>query len=270
MSMRGTESTTVNNQPETSRHITDHGSKSSAAYRPELDALRFFTFLCVFCFHRMDYVGTDPIRDRWGFRIGTIGAFGVPVFFLLSAFLITDLLLRERERTGRVHIQAFYIRRILRIWPLYFAAFFGLSVLNRFVPAVSTNDPFAWLAFTFFGGNWYVLKHGWIAGSVDPLWSISVEEQFYIVIPILAALGGARTVVRASFVLLAAAYVTVLLYALHPTPTDDGQWTNSFLQFQFFCAGTLIAVCCAVARCGCRLLCVLPDLPSCPSAGLLP
>src|ERR1039458_6841980 len=151
MSMRGTESTTVNNQPETSRHITDHGSKSSAAYRPELDALRFFAFLCVFCFHRMDYVGTDPIRDRWGFRIGTIGAFGVPVFFLLSAFLITDLLLRERERTGRVHIQAFYIRRILRIWPLYFAAFFGLSVLNRFVPAVSTNDPFAWLAFTFFG-----------------------------------------------------------------------------------------------------------------------
>jgi len=59
-------------------------------------------------------VGTDPVKDVWSFRIGTIGAFGVPVFFLLSAFLITDLLLRERERMGKIHIKAFYMRRILR------------------------------------------------------------------------------------------------------------------------------------------------------------
>jgi peptidoglycan/LPS O-acetylase OafA/YrhL len=211
-------------------------------YRPELDALRFFAFLCVFSFHRMDYVGTDAVRDVWAFRFGTIGAFGVPVFFLLSAFLITDLLLRERDRTGAIHIQAFYMRRILRIWPLYFAAFFGLALLNRFVPGVSSNDPLSWLAFTFFSGNWYILHHGWIAGSVDPLWSISVEEQFYIVIPVLAALGGAKAVARASVTLLAFAYLTVFLYALHLTPGDNGQWTNSFFQFQYFCAGTLIAV----------------------------
>jgi peptidoglycan/LPS O-acetylase OafA/YrhL len=65
-------------------------------YRAELDALRFFAFLAVFAFHRMDYVPTDPVRDRWVYRVGTVGAFGVPVFFLLSAFLITELLLRER------------------------------------------------------------------------------------------------------------------------------------------------------------------------------
>lgn len=221
---------------------TNAVQKTSPYYRPELDALRFFAFLSVFSFHRMDYVPTDPVRDLWLFRLGSIGSFGVPVFFLLSAYLITDLLLRERAKTGRIHIQAFYMRRILRIWPLYFAAFLGLGILGYFVTGVSTKDPVAWAAFTFFAGNWYICHHGWIAGSVDPLWSISVEEQFYIVIPALAALGGRRAVQVVSLLLLAGAYVTVLVYALHPTPGDNGEWTNSFLHFQYFAAGTLLAI----------------------------
>jgi peptidoglycan/LPS O-acetylase OafA/YrhL len=221
---------------------TTSGTAGNSYYRPELDALRFFAFLCVFSFHRMDYVPTDPVRNPWLFRIGNIGPFGVPVFFLLSAFLITELLLRERERTGRVHIKAFYMRRILRIWPLYFLMFFGLALLNRFIAGVGTEDPLAWLAFTLFAGNWYILHHGWIAGSVDPLWSISVEEQFYIVVPVIAAFAGRRALAIVSYLLLALAYVTVLLYALHPTSGDNGEWTNSFVQFQFFCAGTLIAL----------------------------
>ena len=190
----------------------------------------------------MDYVGTDPVRDVWSFRTGTVGAFGVPVFFVLSAFLITDLLLRERERSGKIHVQSFYIRRILRIWPLYFAMFFGLALLNHFVPGVSTNSGWAYLAFTFFAGNWYILHHGWIAGSVDPLWSISVEEQFYIVIPLLAAVGGRRVLRWVSVLLLVVAYTTILFYAMHPTSGDNGQWTNSFFDFQYFCAGTLLAI----------------------------
>jgi peptidoglycan/LPS O-acetylase OafA/YrhL len=221
---------------------TTSSPEKNAYYRPELDALRFFAFLCVFTFHRMDYVPTDPVHHPWLFQIGNVGPFGVPVFFLLSAFLITELLLRERERTGKIHIKAFYMRRILRIWPLYFVAFFGLALLNHFVPGVGTSDPLAWLAFTFFTGNWYILHHGWIAGSVDPLWSISVEEQFYIVIPMLAAFAGRCAIAIVSCLLLALAYVTVLLYALHPTSGDNGEWTNSFVQFQFFCAGTLLAL----------------------------
>ena len=97
----------------------------------------------------------------------------------------TDLLLQERQRMGRIHVRAFYMRRILRIWPLYFAVFFGLAALNYFVPGVSTSNPLAWLAFTFFAGNWYILRHGWIAGSVDPLWSIAVEFQVYLFMPVI-------------------------------------------------------------------------------------
>jgi peptidoglycan/LPS O-acetylase OafA/YrhL len=211
-------------------------------YRPELDGLRFFAFLAVFAFHRMDYVPTDPVRDVWSYRLGTIGAFGVPVFFLLSAFLITELLLRERAATGAVHVKAFYVRRILRIWPLYFAVFFGLAVLNVWVPGTGTDDPAAWVAFTFFSGNWYIVHHGWIAGSVDPLWSISVEEQFYLAIPVLAAAGGRRALAWAGGLTMAGGALTVLLYGLRRSPGDAGEWTNSFVHFAFFGAGTLLAL----------------------------
>jgi len=211
-------------------------------YRPELDALRFFAFLCVFSFHRMDYVSLDAAHDPWLFRFSTAGAFGVPVFFLLSAFLITELLLREREATGRVHVRAFYARRILRIWPLYFAAFFGLVALNHVLPGVGPTTHSSWLAFSFFSGNWYILRHGWIAGPVDPLWSISVEEQFYICIPLVIAFAGRRGIRLLSYILLAVAYLAIARYALHPVAGDNGEWTDSFVHFQFFCAGTLLAL----------------------------
>ncbi len=211
-------------------------------FRPELDALRFFAFLCVFFYHRMDYVPLDRVRNPILYPTGIIGAFGVPVFFLLSAFLITELLFRERDRTGHIHIRSFYIRRILRIWPLYFLAFFGLALLNHFTPDVGTGSLKAWAYFTLFAGNWYITLHGWIAGSVDPLWSISVEEQFYLAIPILAAFGGRRAVAIVSTLLLLGSSLTVLLYALHHAPEDAGEWTNSFTHFQFFAAGTLLSL----------------------------
>ena len=217
-------------------------SSARRFYRPELDMLRFAAFLGVFSFHRMDFVSTDPSVSPWAWRIGTVGAFGVPVFFLLSAFLLTELLLREQEVTGRVHVPAFYVRRALRIWPLYFAAFYGLTFLNLAIPGVGAADPRAWLAFTFFAGNWWVTFRGWIAGPVDPLWSISVEEQFYLAIPLVIALGGRRALALTSVALLVVAYAVIGSYAWSSTPGDHGQWTNSFVQFQFFAAGVLAAL----------------------------
>jgi peptidoglycan/LPS O-acetylase OafA/YrhL len=211
-------------------------------YRPELDALRFFAFLLTFFWHRMAHVPTDPIDNLWAWRLGTMGAFGLPVFFLLSAFLITELLLRERDLMGRIHIRAFYIRRILRIWPLYFAAFYVLVALNFFVPGVGTSDPLAWLAFSLFAGNWYVTFVGWIAAPIDPLWSISVEEQFYLLIPILISFGGRRLLMPTAALMILGSYVTIGIYAWDRPPGDQGEWTNSFFQFQFFAAGMLLAV----------------------------
>jgi peptidoglycan/LPS O-acetylase OafA/YrhL len=212
-------------------------------YRPELDVLRLIAFLLVFFTHRMDLAHIDKTIYPWRYNLSLIGVFGVPVFFLLSAFLITELLMRERQDMGTIHLKAFYLRRILRIWPLYFAVFFGLAALARFLPHVGATTPGSWLAFTFFSGNWYICKFGWFREyPVNPLWSISVEEQFYITIPLIALYCRRRGLIAVCLGLIAVAYLAIVLYAQHPHPGFSSQWTNSFVQFQFFAAGTLLSL----------------------------
>lgn len=164
------------------------------------------------------------------------------MFFLLSAFLITELLGREQIKTGTINLKAFYFRRILRIWPLYFMVLYGLVAIAYFLPDIAPTKLSAWLAFTFFSGNWYICNHGWLNLPFNPLWSLSVEEQFYIVIPLIALYGGRRGLRIISLVLIAVSYVSILLYALHPAAGFSSQWTNSFVQFQFFSAGTLLSL----------------------------
>jgi peptidoglycan/LPS O-acetylase OafA/YrhL len=65
-------------------------------------------------------MGTAPLLASVLAALGATGAFGVNLVFLLSSYLITELLIRERSRFGSVDLKAFYMRRILRIWPLYF------------------------------------------------------------------------------------------------------------------------------------------------------
>lgn len=231
--------TQLTSRPETAQK---NDAISSRFYRPELDALRFFAFLCTFAFHWMDYVPFDTKVHHTLFCVLTAGAFGVPIFFLLSSFLIVELLLREREQTGDIHIKSFYVRRILRIWPLYFAVFYGLVILGHWIPDISPHQPIAWLAFTFFAGNWYIMRHGWIAGSIDPLWSIAVEEQFYIAIPLLTRFGGRKLLAALSVALIAISYLVSVHYAHLVYSGESGQWVNSWFEFQFFAAGALLAI----------------------------
>jgi peptidoglycan/LPS O-acetylase OafA/YrhL len=212
-------------------------------YRPELDLLRFLAFFCVFATHRMDMSPIDARACYWGHHISLVGVFGVPVFFLLSAFLITELLTREQEATGSIDIKAFYARRILRIWPLYFAFFFGLVLLTRVFPPLGRVPTETWLPFSFFAGNWYISTHFWLPSyPVNLLWSISVEEQFYILIPLLTAFGGRFGLKVFSFACLVVAYAFIALYASYPTGGFNSEWTNSFVHFQFFAAGTLLSL----------------------------
>jgi peptidoglycan/LPS O-acetylase OafA/YrhL len=94
-------------------------------YQPELDGLRFYAFLGVFVCHSLPYEPAFyarfhlPVPWLWG-AIAKSGAAGVDLFFALSAFLITSILLRERQETGGISLRRFYLRRVLRIWPLYF------------------------------------------------------------------------------------------------------------------------------------------------------
>jgi peptidoglycan/LPS O-acetylase OafA/YrhL len=102
---------------------------------------------------------------------------GVQLFFALSGFLITGILLRGEPTAA--FVTNFYLRRALRLSPLYFAV---LAVLL----AVSPELREAWAWFTFYGVNFWVVEHGW--GTASHFWSLAVEEQFYLVWPALVLL----------------------------------------------------------------------------------
>ncbi len=95
-------------------------------YHPELDILRFAAFFLIFLHHSIPHVpdfyskmGVGPALTTTLCAMGAAGAFGVELFFLLSAYLVTELMLRERALRGQVDLKSFYLRRSLRIWPLY-------------------------------------------------------------------------------------------------------------------------------------------------------
>src|SRR5947209_5824978 len=164
-------------------------------YRPELDALRFLAFVAVLV-HR----GPNP-HGALG-MIRSAGGFGVSVFFLLSAYLITELLLREHEQSGTVSWSLFFTRRALRIWPLYYAA---IGICSLILPAVAigtSSIPHRFLisrtgsaALSVFIANWVPISH---LGILAPLWSISVEEQFYLLWPPIIKFGGKKLAAMAS------------------------------------------------------------------------
>ncbi len=166
-------------------------------YVPQLDGLRFFAFLFVFIHHLPPLAGNGvPVLGATLQRIHDFGWAGVDLFLCLSGFLITRLLLLEWEGTGDLRILAFYVRRSLRIWPLYFTllvlAFVVLPRLGGFGirhgdPAYATMLRVHGWSFPLFLGNWTVALHGYAPSSVlNPLWTVSLEEQFYLTWPLLA------------------------------------------------------------------------------------
>jgi peptidoglycan/LPS O-acetylase OafA/YrhL len=160
-------------------------AKKSAFYRPELDCLRFFAFLAVFVHHTIPRSSEFYLAHHLPTALSNLaeaGAFGVDLFFCLSAYLITELLLREKEQVGHLDVKAFYIRRILRIWPLYFAFVlfaFGLTFVDR-TQHFSARQL---IMFLLLAGNWASAVTV-ISSFVAPLWSVSIEEQFYLLWPL--------------------------------------------------------------------------------------
>jgi peptidoglycan/LPS O-acetylase OafA/YrhL len=155
---------------------------------PNLDGLRFVAFFLVFWQH-----ASEPLRAIYPLddRFYLTGGAGVSFFFVLSGFLITYLLLDERRSTGGVNVKAFYARRVLRIFPLYYLVVawgFGVYPFVRYLlgaPPASAGSLPMFLAFL---GNFDIMQHSDSSGFVGVLWSVSIEEQFYLAWAILFAL----------------------------------------------------------------------------------
>jgi peptidoglycan/LPS O-acetylase OafA/YrhL len=224
---------------------TDDRARSAPFYRPELDGLRFFAFLAVYVVHTVGFGIEHPHKylPNWlGDLMGTIGlagVFGVDLFFVLSSYLITELLLRERAARGELDVKAFYVRRMLRIWPLYFLFVFAAYALTFVVP----SEGLTWkhvLGYMLFVGNWvYFLMP--VTTVAAPLWSVSLEEQFYLIWPWVIRRSGVRRVVAFALGIMAVALVSRLAMGiLHPT--FDWVTKNSFTRIDGIAVGALLAV----------------------------
>jgi peptidoglycan/LPS O-acetylase OafA/YrhL len=216
-------------------------------YRPELDVLRFCAFLSVFLYHARpgveisNHSGFERIA-AWSYvNVSTVGSFGVCLFFVLSSFLITELLMRELDISGKVDVKAFYVRRILRIWPLYFSFLLFGYLLGQLIAEwhIEVSRLASFLALV---GNWYVASFGVSHNPIAPLWSISIEEQFYLTWPWVARLGGRRAIFMMSTLLLPTSYVAIYYLARWGQRASEACWFSSFVQFEFFALGALAAL----------------------------
>jgi peptidoglycan/LPS O-acetylase OafA/YrhL len=165
-------------------------------YFENLDGLRFFCFLSVFLFHSFE-TDIDSIRDApiYHFLKESLlgnGFLGVNFFFVLSGFLITYLLVKEKKVNKKIHIIHFWIRRILRIWPLYFACvFYGFVIFpftKQMAGGISNETANPWYYMGFISNFDYIQKGLPDAKNLGVLWSVAIEEQFYLAWPVILSL----------------------------------------------------------------------------------
>jgi peptidoglycan/LPS O-acetylase OafA/YrhL len=158
-----------------------------------LDVLRFVAAFYVLISHTYDYMTDQYVfsfphnKSLFATSVNQFlrnGGFGVDIFFLISGFLITSLLLHEKT-TGGIGIRNFYVRRVLRIWPLYYLII-GLAYLfahHYTGEPLYRKDIYPHL---FFVSNFTMIgANSWCAGKLFILWSICIEEHFYLIIPVL-------------------------------------------------------------------------------------
>lgn len=151
-------------------------------YFGPLDTLRACAFFIVFISHA--YLSFFSVSDT-ATRYLAHGEVGVQIFFVLSAFLITYLSLSEYKKTGSFSIVHFFKKRILRIWPVYFLVL-GVSYIWHALSASAESIGCTYKFLYFLGNTCMIEGIPNTVGSqtVGPLWSVSVEQQFYIIFPI--------------------------------------------------------------------------------------
>ncbi len=208
---------------------TISAKNKKSVYFENLDGLRFFAFLAVFISHATLFLGYSNLSPTFYWikkNILVNGDVGVSFFFVLSGFLITYLLLKEKDDCDKISLKNFYIRRILRIWPVYFTTIIvGFFILPMIAKLFVGNGPFVFLlnpSFTLlpqymlFLANFNLAFTGGSSVPTDVLWSISVEEQFYLVWPWLIAFLPRKHLLKALGAIILGSCIYRYFYALSP------------------------------------------------------
>ncbi len=179
-----------------------------SAYWRELDGLRTIAFLLVFLHHAPTLPTSTqlPWLSAAITRLANWGWAGVDLFFVLSGFLITTLLLQEKQKFGSISLKFFYARRAIRIWPAYYLVLFTLCFGIPLAQGICFQPEFQrfllaqFVPLSLFLGNVSLtfsldalvtvskLTAFPVTSAVMPLWSLAVEEQFYLTWPLIVML----------------------------------------------------------------------------------
>jgi peptidoglycan/LPS O-acetylase OafA/YrhL len=201
---------------------------------PQLDAVRGIAILLVIIHN------TDSFPSLHLGVISAYGWMGVDLFFVLSGFLITGILLEAKQSEG--YFKKFYARRCLRIWPLYYCLLIFMFLI---VPHLRPSDAHTifeksspWWAYLFFLQNFFVAVPAQAAGPLGVTWSLAIEEQFYLVWPLFVRYLSPVQIKRIAIGVILISPLLRFFLTLH----DVNIYSNLFCRLDGLMAGALLAV----------------------------
>src|SRR5712692_5741151 len=212
----------------------------STSHRPALDGIRAIAVLGVLFYHL-------------GYRWMGGGFLGVDVFFVLSGYLITGLLADERKRLGRIHFASFWARRARRLFPALLVLVIGVGLAVRYLAPYTEwaqrRQDLIWTL--FYAANWHQIAAGqdyfslWQAASpLRHMWSLAIEEQFYVVWPLVMALVLRHRLSWRAVALTAVgiALSAAILFATYETGAQSRAYYGSDSRAHELLAGALLAL----------------------------
>jgi peptidoglycan/LPS O-acetylase OafA/YrhL len=218
--------------------------KNNHDYDPGIDVVRFIAFFLVFV-HHFVYRGGNSILENpkmyWSNSyvesISFFGSEGVTMFFCLSGYLLSRILISEITATGKLSVRSFYMRRILRIWPLYLSFvtlfFFAAPLLGNQV--IKNSELPYLLSFSY---NWHQLATQDSRGMAAILWSISIEEQIYLVLPLLLLVFYRWSFAKLAMLLILLGIICRILFYMY----DLSLYRNTFSYMSTVGIGMLFAI----------------------------
>jgi len=223
-------------------------SYGASVYVPAVDGLRGIAILLVLFYHApflfRDLPEFSAQQSPWAMLgvIGTMslgGWIGVDLFFVVSGFLITTILLRLRDWGGSSW--AFWGRRGIRILPLAMAYLLVLFVLTKFGDPLKILPHFeGWAWYLLYLGNIHITLYGWQPLPVMILWSLAIEEQFYLVWPFLVrACSSQRLLWWSSCVMVMAPVIRAIMLSVADYP---GTYVFTLCRLDALAAGAVVAV----------------------------
>ena len=202
---------------------------------PQLDAVRGVAILLVILHNQSTVFPSLHLE-----RLFANGWMGVDLFFVLSGFLITGILVDTRQSEG--YFKNFYARRCLRIWPLYYSLIAFMFVLVPLLRPSEAHTVFEksspWWAYPLFLQNFLLQTPTSAAGPLAVTWSLAIEEQFYLIWPWVVRYCSLARLRRLAILVICVSPVLRLYLSFH----DVNLYTNVFCRLDGLMAGALLAL----------------------------